>query len=323
MADEADVSEIQVIDNASDDDLRGISDGRVRVHRPGRNLGFGRGQNLGRALTSAPLVLMLNPDAVMRPGALAAGIQALRGDPSLAAVQGVCRRADGMPERSQGRELGPLHLLARATNFGALLRYRAGRRLASAFRWSEDHAARVPEHATDVDWLAATALLVRRAAIEQVDGFDERYFLYGEDLDLCRRLRTAGWRLSALTVEWAGHQGGGSFALHREREVEWWRGTLLFAAIWWDTIGWWTAVMAAAVRALTLAPSSLPQDVKAFLVLISEARAERMRRSLLSEGRASEDNGRRDSHLERRGAGARRRGLGIGKCRGDKRPGPG
>ena len=66
-----------------------------------------------------------------------------------------------------------------------------------------------------------------------MDGFDERYFLYGEDLDLCRRLRDAGWRLVATPETWAVHQSGASATTTWDRELSWWEGTLLFAHTHW------------------------------------------------------------------------------------------
>ena len=73
-----------------------------------------------------------------------------------------------------------------------------------------DHVERVPTRPVAVESLAATCVLVRRRALDQIGGFDESYFLYGEDLDLCRRLRNHGWRLVALPHRFAQHDGGAS-----------------------------------------------------------------------------------------------------------------
>jgi GT2 family glycosyltransferase len=89
---------------------------------------------------------------------------------------------------------------------------------------------------------------VRRAAFLDVAGFDEGYFLYGEDLDLCRRLRAAGWRLVALPDRFAVHEGGASSAGWAEREVAWWGGTMRFAARWWSTPAWAVARAAAVTQ---------------------------------------------------------------------------
>lgn len=111
----------------------------------------------------------------------------------------------------------------------------------------------MPEGPREVEWLAATAILARRSALDAVGGFDESYFLYGEDVDLCRRLRAGGWKLVAVPSEWATHVSGGSARSSWHREANWWRGTMQFAAARWSRGGWSVAVAAAAIRWLRLA----------------------------------------------------------------------
>ena len=91
-------------------------------------------------------------------------------------------------------------------------------------------------------------LLVRREAFDAVGGFDAGYFLYGEDLDLCRRLGNAGWSLIAVPEVWAVHESGGSAESTLSRELHWWRGTMQYAARWWNTADWMMGLVAATVR---------------------------------------------------------------------------
>lgn len=156
------------------------------------NPGFAAGQNRGVAMTQAPFVLLLNPDAVIRPAGVQVGAEFLELAEDVAAVQGVIVTSRGGAERSQGAELGPVHLLGRAVGARRLLRMGLARHVARRVRAVADHVDRVPDEPRDVEALAATAVLLRRAAFDAVGGFDTSYFLYGEDLDLCRRLRLAG-----------------------------------------------------------------------------------------------------------------------------------
>ncbi|HEX7277688.1 MAG TPA: glycosyltransferase, partial [Acidimicrobiales bacterium] len=135
----------------------------------------------------------------------------------------------------------------------ALLRARWIRAVAGRSRTLRDHAERVPSGPTEVESLAATAVLIRRSAFDTVGGFDESYFLYGEDLDLCRRLRDAGWALVTVPDVWATHVSGGSAESGWNREANWWRGTMQFAAVRWGRRAWTVAVVAAVIRWARLA----------------------------------------------------------------------
>jgi len=242
------VGDLVVVDHGTDGtgDLAETLGARVLCD-PG-NPGFGAGQNRGVAATSAPYVLLLNPDAAPEPEGIAAGLTLLEADPRVGAVQGVItNRSTGAPERSSGRELGPVHLLGRALGARRLLSYAPVRAVARRFGAVADHVERVPNAPIEVDALAATAIVVRRDAFDEIGGFDESYFLYGEDLDLCRRLRQAGWTLVAMPDRFAWHEGGASAASSAERELTWWRGTMRFAAHWWSEPAWRVAVLAASI----------------------------------------------------------------------------
>lgn len=243
--------------------------GATAIHDPS-NPGFGTGQNRGISFTGSELVLLCNPDAEIVPGAVLAGAALLCARPEAAAVQGVIvNRSTGRPERSAGVEVGPLHLLGRALGARRSLRVPGVAALARRSATLRDHADRVPSGVVEVESLAATALLVRRAALDQVGGFDERFFLYGEDLDLCRRLRLNGWALLATGERWAVHESGGSARSAVSREAEWWRGTMSFAARWWAPGAWRAALAAATLRWATLAlshPSRAGSTLQAVVV---------------------------------------------------------
>jgi N-acetylglucosaminyl-diphospho-decaprenol L-rhamnosyltransferase len=240
------VRDVVVVDHGNDGSAELATELGCIVERDPSNPGFGAGQNRGFARTEAPFVLLLNPDAVITPVAIERGLACLMQSPRVAAVQGAIFGADGRPERSQGAELGALHLLGRALGLRRFIDQPALRALVRRTKLA-DHVDRVPAAARSVDALAATALLVRRQAFVDVGGFDESYFLYGEDLDLCRSLRARGWSLLALPDRWATHQSGHSSGSWGTRELNWWTGTLRFAARWWTTRAWIAARMAAVV----------------------------------------------------------------------------
>jgi N-acetylglucosaminyl-diphospho-decaprenol L-rhamnosyltransferase len=273
------VGNLVVVDHGNDSTSDLAEAMGARVIRDPDNPGFGAGQNRGVAATTAPYVLLLNPDAVPEPDGIAAGVALMDADPSVAAVQGVItNRATGAPERSSGRELGPVHLLGRAVGARRLLAYVPVRALARRVGVVADHVERVPTAPTEVDSLAATAILVRREAFDEVGGFDESYFLYGEDLDLCRRMRDAGWRLIAMPERFAWHEGGGSATSSTERELTWWRGTMRFAALWWTEAAWSMALMSATIMWVHLSARDLRVSSRAWRELVLEPRRDRRRR---------------------------------------------
>lgn len=241
-----------VVDHGSDGSGDIAESLGAMVLRDTRNPGFGTGQNRGRSLSNAPYVLLLNPDAIIDADAVTNGAEYLDAHLDVAAVEGVVLDPDtGQPERSAGVEISPIHLWGRALGLRALLRYDVARVLSRRVPALADHVDRANTSVRDVEALSATALLVRKEALESVSGFDERFFMYGEDIDLSRRLRSVGWRLSTLPGAWAWHKWGSSSG-GVDRELLWWKGTMTFAARWFDPVGWLVAYLACLVRAVGL-----------------------------------------------------------------------
>jgi GT2 family glycosyltransferase len=153
----------------------------VRWVRPGRNLGFAGGVNAGVAAASAPLLLLLNPDAAPEPGALDELLHGFAALPDAAGLAPRLTGPDGTPQAAwQLRDLPTaLGLLAQALLLPPL-----------PAQTSE------PAAGTPVEQPAAAALALRRSALAAVGGLDERFFpAWFEDVDLARRLCAAGLRL--------------------------------------------------------------------------------------------------------------------------------
>jgi N-acetylglucosaminyl-diphospho-decaprenol L-rhamnosyltransferase len=180
---------VTVVDNASpDDSLDVISDLPVDAVRSERNGGFSFGCNLGARRGQAPFILFLNPDARMEADALETLIAALREDPKAGLV--APRIVD-----DEGRLMWSLRRFPRQrSTFGLAL---FAHRLWPRSRWS-DELVRDPDayqRPGTPEWVSGACMLVRRSVFEELGGFDEGFFLYCEDTDLCRRIWASGHTL--------------------------------------------------------------------------------------------------------------------------------
>ncbi len=208
------VGDVVVVDNNSSDgsqDALAASDPDARFLPTGANLGFGTAANVGVAGTASAYVLILNPDTIVEPGTTRALAAALDRDPRLAAVGPRVDNLDGtlypsvrrFPRMGDAAGHAFLGLVWRGNPFTR--RYRM-------LDWN--HAEAGP-----VDWASGTCLLVRRTAFEQVGGFDPAYFMYVEDVDLCWRLRQAGWTIGYEPAGRVVHTVGASSQLAPYRMI--------------------------------------------------------------------------------------------------------
>lgn len=177
---------ITVVDNGSTDGTLAMLRERwnaVRVIDAGGNLGFARGNNLGIRETPGEFVLLLNPDTVVRPGAIATLVRELEAHGEAAAAGPRLVDEEGEPELSFGWAIGPAGEF-RQKLLGDLYRRRVP--------WAVRRVARWTREAGEREWVSGACLLIRRADLEAVNLLDERYFMYTEDVDLCVRLRARG-----------------------------------------------------------------------------------------------------------------------------------
>jgi N-acetylglucosaminyl-diphospho-decaprenol L-rhamnosyltransferase len=172
-----DGDELVVVDNASADGTGQAVDAapRARILAQEHNRGFAGGCNIGAAATSAPLLFFLNPDAQLAPGCLDALRRTALERPIWGAWQALVTMAGGSRINTAGNVT---HFLGMGW---------AGR--------CGEPVSQAPQTRIEVDFASGAALVVRRQAWRQVQGFDERYFMYGEDLDLALRLWSTGWRV--------------------------------------------------------------------------------------------------------------------------------
>lgn len=193
-----------VIDNAStDDSVTSIADLPVTVRALSENRGFGAGCNAGWREGAAPYVLFLNPDAAIDADSIGRLVTVLDDNPSVGLVAPRIVESDGSLAFSQRR-----FPRLRSTYARALFLHRLFKRAAWADELIRDPNAY--EQAASPDWVSGACMLVRRSVLEEVGGFDERFFLYCEDKDLCGRIRAAGYDVRYEPAATARHRGGAS-----------------------------------------------------------------------------------------------------------------
>jgi N-acetylglucosaminyl-diphospho-decaprenol L-rhamnosyltransferase len=213
--------ELIVVDNGSSDGTPAL----VRRLFPEAHLieqenrGLGAGLNAGMRAASGSRLLLLNSDAWVVGDAVAKLVGVLERDPEVAVVAPRLLNQDGTLQRSVRGFPTPWRL---ATEYFFLRKLAPRSRLLNAFygagfRHDEERA---------VEFVKGAALLVRRQAFEQVGGFDERFFLFSEEVDWCYRFHEAGWKIVFTPAAEAVHVGGASHAGRLFREQV--QGHLLF-----------------------------------------------------------------------------------------------
>ena len=190
--------EVLVVDNKSEDGSRAMVTERfpdVTLIASETNSGFGAGNNRAVPQTSGRYVLFLNPDTVVVPGALAAMVSYADAQPDIGILGPKLLNGDGSLQYSCRRFPNLAHGFFRNTPLGRLL---PKNKFASDYLMQDfDHAAPL-----DVDWVSGAALMIRRTTLEQTGGFDEEFFMYCEDVDLCWRAHKAlrpdgsAWRVT-------------------------------------------------------------------------------------------------------------------------------
>jgi N-acetylglucosaminyl-diphospho-decaprenol L-rhamnosyltransferase len=194
--------EAVVVDNASRDgsaERAGAAYPDVRLIENDRNRGFARAANQGIRATSAPFILLLNPDAEILAGMLGGFLKLARDRPRAGVIGPMVKDPDGSIYPS-ARRVPSLGTALGHAFVGPFMDNRFSRRYTMA-GWD-----RRTERA--VEWVSGSCCLLRREALDEVGMFDEGYFLYVEDVDLCTRMRAAGWEVRFSPELEVLHVGG-------------------------------------------------------------------------------------------------------------------
>ncbi|MBL8757021.1 MAG: glycosyltransferase family 2 protein [Phycisphaerae bacterium] len=216
--------DVALVDNASPDDsvtmLRAAIErhgwaGWIRLIESGRNGGFGAGNNVGvraiqDALRPGDWVLFLNPDTVVPAGALRAVCAAAEGRPRVGVIGARLVDEAGGTQLAGHPAMTPMRELGRASGLGLVRRAQG-----------LDPAPKPP---TQVGWVTGAAMCVRAEVLREVGEFDEGFFLYFEEVDLCRRASNAGWEVWLAENPPIVHREGAATGLNatRTRRAPYW-----------------------------------------------------------------------------------------------------
>jgi N-acetylglucosaminyl-diphospho-decaprenol L-rhamnosyltransferase len=202
-AEQAGAEHVWVIDaESTDGSVEAVVEAVPGIHMlPVPNAGFAAANNRGFAVTEQPFVLLLNPDAHLRPGALRRLIDIMEREPKAGIVGPLVLDPDGAVQKAS---------FGRFPGFVSTVSLRM-RRL---FRKPV-----APESLVKVDWVTGAAMLVRREAIDEAGPMDEGFFLYYEDVEWCHRMWEHGWRVmlepAAEVIHHCGRCGASSAVVSR------------------------------------------------------------------------------------------------------------
>lgn len=195
-------NEVILVDNNSSESIefeaRTIIDGLVFIKNPA-NIGMGAGNNVGIRRSTGEFVLVLNPDTEVKPDAIRTMVAYLRDNPGVGLVGPELIYPDGTPQDSCYRYPNLVLPLVRRTFLGGFAKDYLDYYLMKNLDLTKPQA---------VDWIMGSCLLMRRSVLDQVGLFDERFFMYLEDTDLCRRINNAGYKVVYLPSARVVHHHG-------------------------------------------------------------------------------------------------------------------
>ena len=204
-------TEIFLVDNASHDgsaEAVRAAFPRVRVIANAVNTGFGAANNRAMQEARGRYYLLLNSDAFPLPGALGKLVEYLQEHPAVGVVGPRLLNADGSMQLSCFRFPTPRQTWCENLWLSSLFPQHPV--LGNYRRWPHDRERLV-------DWVGGACMLLRREVVEEVGGFDERFFLYAEETDWQRRMRDAGWEIAFTPTSVVTHLGGASGASTKAR----------------------------------------------------------------------------------------------------------
>lgn len=195
-----------VIDNASSDGsaehVRGIFPKDIQLIENPDNLGFGAAHNQSIRRCASRYILLLNPDCrMLETDVLSKMVSFMDENPDVGIMGPKILNTDGTLQFSARHYPNMIAAVFRHTIFGKLFPNNRFVRDYLLTDWKHDQI-------TDIDWLSGAALLLRLEMLEQIGMLDERFFMYCEDVDICRRAHEAGWRVVYYPMVSVSHRIG-------------------------------------------------------------------------------------------------------------------
>jgi GT2 family glycosyltransferase len=201
---ESGFAEVLAVDNASPDESAEVVEEmlpQAQVIRTEANLGFGGGVNRSWPHVRGRYWLLLNPDSTFEPGGLRELVDWMDARPDVGAASPGIARLDGTGGDGTPRTLPSASLvIAEMLRLHKLLPADVRARIYKGPYWSGGDT-------TDADWVPGIAMLVRREAVEQAGLPDPSFFLYGEDIEWCWRIRRSGWAIGYCSGVVVRHEG--------------------------------------------------------------------------------------------------------------------
>ena len=212
-----------LVDNASRDNSIEVAQNacpQVQVLPQSRNLGLGAAANLAAAATTGDLIMVLNPDVTLMPGAVVALQKFFAEHPEASCCGPQLLNPDGSLQPS---------CRAFPTLLTGFFRYTPLERLFPHNRFTRRYLLTDFDHnqVREVDWVSGACLVVRREVWEQLGGFDEGFFMFCEDTDLCYRIKKAGGKVFYVPQARAYHKVGASTNQAVARMILAWHKSML------------------------------------------------------------------------------------------------
>ncbi|MGB7509772.1 MAG: glycosyltransferase family 2 protein [Pelodictyon phaeoclathratiforme] len=208
--------EVFVVDNNSADDSAAMVQHDfplIRLIANDKNLGFAAANNQAFALASGRYIILLNPDAYIRPASIEHCLTFMEQTPQCGLAGGKIISPEGRLEPSARRFPSALSKLLTLSGL-------SGKFPASPILNHYEFGGFAHDHPLEVDWVPGTFTIIRKAMLDAIGAFDERFYIYYEETDLCLRAKKAGWKVFFIHDAEVMHIGGACSKTRKDKTFD-------------------------------------------------------------------------------------------------------